>query len=155
MKNTRFAGAVFAVTLMVALFSAGWLVCARLLPQPLSCSGNVVWDLGSSQFEGSVTWRMDKKQGIVTVNGKLTGSTVTRLSRNIYFSYEQRNRVFILRNTRLLNTYADTASRSDLLATLPAFYYQPGKHLSLHIDSFSGGWLFSTSKVPSLYCHKR
>lgn len=155
MMNNTIRALFLLITLAVAALSALWLWHTWLAPQRLNCVGNVVWEIANRRFAGTLAWRMEDHQGVVTINGKLKGDTVSRISRNIYFSYEQQNRAHILLNKRVVKTFADTASPDDLRGTLPAFYDRPGRQLSLLIDDSTEAWLFATSNVPSLYCHKR
>lgn len=157
MMNNKLKVPFLVVTLMMAIFSALWLWHAWLAPQRLDCVGNVVWEIANRRFAGTLAWRMEQHKGVVTINGKLKGEgdTVSRISRNVYFSYEQQNRAHILQNTRVVKTFADTANADDLSGTLPAFYDKPGRQLSLLIDNYTEAWIFATSNVPSLYCHKR
>lgn len=146
---------LLAITVVLTALSAAWLWQARFAPHRLNCVGTVVWQIADKRFAGTLSWRMEQQKGVVTLNGKLQGDTVSRVSRTVYFSYEQQNRALILRNNRVVNTFAETASPDDLRTTLPAFYAQPGRHISLLIDEYTDAWLFATSSVPSLYCHKR
>lgn len=45
--------------------------------------------------------------------------------------------------------------KDDINSTLPGFYRQSGRGLSLVMEECKGAWIFATSNVPSLYFRKR
>ncbi|TKU13008.1 hypothetical protein FDW88_10515 [Citrobacter sp. wls829] len=92
---------------------------------------------------------------LATINGRLYGHHTTDVSRNIYFSYTQQRDARVLQTTLVVKTFADTADEDDINSTLPGFYRQSGRGLSLVMEEYKGAWIFATSNVPSLYCRKR
>lgn len=61
----------------------------------------------------------------------------------------------VLQAMQVVKTFADTADETDINNTLPGFYRQSGRSLSLVMEEYKGAWIFASSNVPSLYCRKR
>ena len=140
--------------LATILGSGAWLWHSRYADKPLNCVGNVEWNTGGNHFTGTVSYRMYQNEGLATINGKLYGHTTTDIGRNIYFSYTQQRDARVLKAMQVVKTFADTADEDDINNTLPGFYRQAGRSLSLVIEEYKGAWIFATSNVPSLYCRK-
>nr|WP_153880486.1 hypothetical protein [Citrobacter freundii] len=144
-----------SIGLATVLGSGAWLWHSRYAEQPLNCVGNVEWNIGDKRFTGTVSYRMYQHEGLATINGRLYGHHTTDVSRNIYFSYTQQHDARMLQTTQVVKTFADTADEDDINSTLPGFYRQSGRGLSLVMEEYKGAWIFATSNVPSLHCSKR
>lgn len=141
--------------LATVLGSGAWLWHSRFADKPLNCVGSVEWNIGSNRFAGTVSYRMYHHKGLATITGKLYGHNTTDVSRNIYFSYTQQRDARVLLGMQVVKTFADSADEDDINNTLPGFYRQKGRILSLVLEEYEGSWIFATSNVPSLYCRKR
>lgn len=146
---------LLAVGVITVLGSGVWLWHSRYADRPLSCVGNVEWNIGSNRFAGTVSYRMFNNTGLATITGKLYGHNITDVSRNIYFSYTQQHDARVLLAMQVVKTFADSADEEDISNTLPGFYRQSGQRLSLVMEEYKGAWIFASSNVPSLYCRKR
>lgn len=140
---------------VLTLGSGAWLWYSRYADRPLNCVGNVEWNIGSTRFIGTVSYRLDDHQGLATLTEKLYGRHITSISRNIYFTYIQHHNARVLQSTQLVKTFSDSADKNDINETLPGFYRETGQRLSLIMEEYKGAWIFATSIVPSLYCRKR
>ena len=100
-------------------------------------------------------FRMYKDAGLATITGKLYGRNTSDISRNIYFSYTRQHEARVLQAMQVVKTFADSADEADINNTLPGFYRQSGRNLSLVMEEYKGAWIFASSNVPSLYCRKR
>lgn len=137
-----------------AAITSGWLAYSHFSSKPIRCTGDVEWTIGKNRFVGTVSWRMQHREGTAVINGKLFGHAVSEVNRTIYFHYSYHQNARVLNNDRIVKTFADRADETDINATLPGFYRTPGRDLSLMIDEYRGAWLFAASNVPSLYCRK-
>ncbi|MDM3308268.1 hypothetical protein [Citrobacter sp. Cb223] len=137
------------------LGSGGWLWHSRYAEKQLNCVGNVEWNIGSNRFAGTVSFRMYKDAGLATITGKLYGRNTSDISRNIYFSYTRQHEARVLQAMQVVKTFADSADEADINNTLPGFYRQSGRNLSLVMEEYKGAWIFASSNAPSLYCRKR
>jgi hypothetical protein len=146
---------LLSVGLIIAIGSGIWLWYSRYADTPVNCIGNVEWNIGSNRFAGTLSFRMYNQEGLATLTGKLYGRNTTDVSRNIYFSYTQQRDARVLRTMQVVKTFADSADEEDIDDTLPGFYRQTGRGLSVVMDEYRGAWIFATSNVPSLYCRKR
>lgn len=154
MKKAR--NQTLLVAVLVVMFGSGaWLWHSRYADQPLNCVGNVEWNIGNKRFTGTVSFRMRNDEGLATITGKLYGHNTTDISRNIYFSYTRQHDARLLQAMQVVKTFADTADEADINNTLPGFYRQTGRSLSLVIEEYKGAWIFASSSVPSLYCRKK
>ncbi|ENX4472863.1 MULTISPECIES: hypothetical protein [Enterobacter] len=145
---------ILLAAFLAAAVSSGWLAYSHLSSTPIRCTGDVEWTIGKNRFVGTVSWRMQHREGSTVINGKLFGQTVTEVNRTIYFHYSDHENARVLNNNRIVKTFADNADEADINATLPGFYRTPGRELSLMIDEYRGAWIFAASNVPSLYCRK-
>lgn len=144
---------------LIILFATSAFICVVLgyihfIKGKVECVGEANWVIDNRQFNGAFFMRMHKGEGLAVINGKLRGSKTSDVSRSIYFRYTRKHQAWVLKNIKIVKTFADTADEGDLQRTLPAFYHQSGSELSLMVNEFRGAWLFSTSNVPSLYCRK-
>ncbi|EPF2242862.1 hypothetical protein ACSP9K_001214 [Citrobacter werkmanii] len=146
---------LLTIGLVTLLGSGSWLWYSRYAEKPLNCVGNVEWNIGSNRFAGTVSFRMYNQEGLSTITGKLYGRNISDISRNIYFSYTQQRDARVLQAMQVVKTFADTADEADINNTLPGFYRQTGRSLSLVMEEYKGAWIFASSNVPSLYCRKR
>lgn len=154
MKKTRHL-ILLTIGLVTLLGSGGWLWYSRYAESPLNCVGNVEWNIGSNRFAGTVSFRMYNQEGLSTITGKLYGRNTSDISRNIYFRYTRQHEARVLQAMQVVKTFADTADEADINNTLPGFYRQSGRSLSLVMEEYKGAWIFASSNVPSLYCRKR
>lgn len=154
MKKTRHL-IVLVAGLVTVLGSGGWLWHSRYADKPLNCIGNMEWNIGSNRFTGTLSFRMYNSEGLATITGKLYGRNTSDISRNIYFNYTQKRDARVLQAMQVVKTFADTADEADINDTLPGFYRQSGRNLSLVMEEYKGAWIFASSNVPSLYCRKR
>ena len=154
MKKTRHL-ILLVIGLATLLGSGGWLWHSRYAEKPLNCVGNVEWNIGSNRFAGTISFRMYKDAGLSTITGKLYGRNTSDISRNIYFSYTRQHEARVLQAMQVVKTFADSADEADINNTLPGFYRQSGRNLSLVMEEYKGAWIFASSNVPSLYCRKR
>ncbi|MDU5369979.1 MAG: hypothetical protein E6107_01045 [Enterobacter sp.] len=145
---------IFLAAFLGAAITSGWLAYSHFSSSPIHCTGDVEWTIGKNRFVGTVSWRMQHREGSTVINGKLFGQTVSEVNRTIYFHYSYHQNARVLNNDRIVKTFADNADEADINATLPGFYRTPGRELSLMIDEYRGAWLFAASNVPSLYCRK-
>ena len=146
---------LLVIGLATLLGSGGWLWYSRFAEKPLSCIGNVEWNIGSNRIAGTLAFRMYDNAGLATITGKLYGRNTTDISRNIYFNYTRQHEARVLQAMQVVKTFADSADETDINNTLPGFYRQSGRTLSLVMEEYKGTWIFASSNVPSLYCRKR
>lgn len=147
---------ILAATGLATMFGSGaWLWHSRYAEKPLNCVGSVEWNSGSNRFTGTVSFRMYQHKGLATISGRLYRHNTTDVSRSIYFSYTQQRDARVLLAMQVVNTFADSADKVDINNTLPEFYRQSGRSLSLVMEEYKGAWIFANSNVPSLYCRKR
>lgn len=145
---------LLSLAFAAALASGSWLWHTTFTSAPLQCVGDVYWNIGDNRFTGTVSFRMSRGEGLAMIEGKLFGQHSTDVSRNIYFSYTQQRHARVLKTTRIVKTFADSADEEDISSTLPGFYRQQGRELSLMIDEYKSAYIFAISNVPSLYCRK-
>lgn len=129
---------ILLAALLAAAATSGWLAYSHLSSTPIRCTGDVEWTIGKNRFVGTVSWRMQHREGSTVINGKLFGQTVTEVNRTIYFHYSDHENARVLNNNRIVKTFADNADEADINATLPGFYRTPGRELSLMIDEYRG-----------------
>ena len=118
MKTLRNRIILLAAFLMAALTS-GWLAYSHFSSSPIRCTGDVEWTIGKNRFVGTVSWRMQHREGSTVINGKLFGQTVSEVNRTIYFHYSYHQNARVLNNDRIVKTFADDADEADINATLP------------------------------------
>ena len=82
---------LLVIGLATLLGSGGWLWYSRFAEKPLSCIGNVEWNIGSNRFAGTLAFRMYDNAGLATITGKLYGRNTSDISRNIYFNYTRQH----------------------------------------------------------------
>ncbi|WP_407205349.1 hypothetical protein [Citrobacter freundii] len=113
------------------------------------------WEEMTCLFAPSLAFRMYDNAGLATITGKLYGRNTSDISRNIYFNYTRQHEARVLQAMQVVKTFADSADETDINNTLPGFYRQSGRTLSLVMEEYKGTWIFASSNVPSLYCRKR
>lgn len=112
---------LLVIGLATLLGSGGWLWYSRFAEKPLSCIGNVEWNIGSNRFAGTLAFRMYDNAGLATITGKLYGRNTSDISRNIYFNYTRQHEARVLQAMQVVKTFADSADETDINNTLPGF----------------------------------
>ena len=110
-----------------AAITSGWLAYSHFSSAPIRCTGDVEWTIGKNRFVGTVSWRMQHREGTAVINGKLFGHVISEVNRTIYFHYSDHQNARVLNNDRIVKTFADSADEADINATLPGFYRTPGE----------------------------
>ena len=64
---------ILLAALLAAAATSGWLAYSHLSSTPIRCTGDVEWTICKNRFVGTVSWRMQHREGATVINGKLFG----------------------------------------------------------------------------------
>ncbi|QMI06456.1 hypothetical protein [Citrobacter sp. RHB25-C09] len=122
----------------------------------IDCQGRVVWDINDEKFQGDVAYQLHHGQGVATITGELkkTREEKYKISRIVYFNYQNVRNNYIISSTDLVRFPTDDLSDTGKQWAMPNLYLTEGASFSLKITSWQEGWAFTTIGGPSLLCRR-
>lgn len=144
--------AFFSLAIVAAGAVYGWQSWQR---SHFHCTGETIIERPPMKANIAIKYIFNGDNGVAVLRGEIQpdNAPAIAVNHNVFFDFTRKGNDYFLTSKNVTSSTGDETDSAALEATLPQFYLQPGITFYLNISKVSrGGWLFYTSRTPSLFC---
>ncbi|QLK23485.1 hypothetical protein [Raoultella ornithinolytica] len=146
---------VLCVCLFFTLILAGYSLWKRSQPPEFTCKANFVQHNTDEQLNISLTYRIKKDSGLLSMNGYSVNDKTKRFNRKIFFNIQRKNNTYHLTSVTNVIFPDESISSSWLEKYEPLFFIYPQKDIYVKMIEQQHSYLFIFSTLPAYVCHKQ
>ncbi|MEF3107860.1 hypothetical protein QFI91_01935 [Raoultella sp. WB_B2P2-3] len=146
---------VLCLCLFLTLILAGYSLWQRSQPLEFTCKANFVQHHADENLNVSLTYRISKDSGMLSMNGRSINNEANKFNRKIFFNIEKRNNVYHLHSVTNVVFPDETVNNIWLEKYEPLFFVYPKKDIYVKILEQQNSYLFIFSTLPAYVCHKQ